>query len=236
MKNHSNETTTGDSQEDRPASTGTGERVHAIAPATQGMGASDILKLLTAAVQTAGGSPVAVKATPPCTSSDKDSPSFGAISEKLVEAVTAANSGAAGNGEMPFSMLYQLSGKQLSDDLADRSKRPRLVSEILAAQIRDNALACELLNSSLYGMKHEDIQKSLALGKGVLQNTLELRHRCEKAVRSAAETLSAVDEVLYPKVKIRQKRSIKVRMAGPGKQRVTMARSTVHEHKKNQLQ
>lgn len=162
--------------------------------------------------------------------------SFGEVSEKLAEAVAEANSLAAGNGDRPFLTLRRMFGRRVIDDLADRSKRPKVLTEILASQIRDNALTCEMLNTSLYSMRQEDIQKSLAQGKGPLQNVVALRERCEKSVHAAVEVMNALDEATYPAVKIRQRRSVKVRMEKAGGKKVTMTGSEMQETKNRQLQ
>ena len=196
--------------------------------------AAELVKFLGGAVQPAGNA--GQKSLLPFHPGCKDVTSFGDVSEKLVEAVTSANSVDASNGDLPFSTLYRLCGKRLGEELADRSKRPRVLAEILASQIRDNALVCEMLNTSLYSMRQEDIGKSLINGKGPLQNTIALRHRCEKSVHAAVEIMNAVDESLYPQVTIRKKRSVRISMGKTGKQNVTLAGSTMQEQKKRQLQ
>ena len=195
---------------------------------------AELAKFLGGAVQPSGIG--GQKSLLPCHPGGEEVSSFGEVSEKLAEAVANANSGAASSGDLPFSTLYRLCGKRLGEDLADRSKRPKLLAEILAAQVRDGASTCELLNSLLYGMTHDEIVRSISEGKGKLQAILALRHQSEKAVHSAVEVMNAVDEAAYPAVKIRQRRSVKVRMGKTGKQEVTLAGSTMQEQKKRQLQ
>ncbi|MFZ2653592.1 MAG: hypothetical protein WAX69_01630 [Victivallales bacterium] len=196
--------------------------------------AAELVKFLGGAVQ-----PVGIggqKSLLPCNPDGKDVSSFGEVGEKLAEAVAEANSSAAGNGDRPFLTLRRMFGKRVFDDLADRSKRPRALTEILVSQIRDNALTCEMLNTSLYSMRQEEISKSLISGKGPLQNTIAQRERCEKSVHAAIEVMNAIDEATYPAVKIRQRRSVKVRMEKPGGKKVTMTGSEMHETKNRQLQ
>lgn len=197
-------------------------------------GYGEILKLLSGEVQLAGSGPWTAGGALPDDVDVVGEPSFAGLSERIVESVASANIELACKGELPFSTLYRLCGRRLSEELSDRRKRPAVLSEILAAQVRDNAIACEFLNSALYGMRDGDIQKSLAQGKGPLQNTLALRHKCEKAIHAAVETMNAVDEALYPQVTVRRKSSMKICRKGE-RSKVTMTGSTMQAVKNRQL-